>query len=70
MNDFDKLECLAEWAVNNEVLISATLSVCFTYLETVCVVTILFMVTDNGVFGFSNFFCRYYVFNDCAYWAN
>ena len=41
MNVFDELEYLVEWAVNNEVLISAALSVCFTYLEIVCVVTIL-----------------------------
>ena len=41
MNVFYELECLEEWAVNNEVLIPAALSVCFKYLETVCVVTIL-----------------------------
>ena len=41
MNFFDELECLVEWAVNSEVLIPAALSVCFTYIETVCVVTIL-----------------------------
>ena len=41
MNVFDELECLVEWTVNNEVLIPTALSVCFTYLEAVCVVTIL-----------------------------
>ena len=43
MNVFDELECLVEWAVNNEVLIPAALSVCFLYLETVCVVAILYL---------------------------
>ena len=59
MNVFDELECLVEWAVNNEVLILASLSICFTYLE-------MFMVTDNNVFRFSIFLCRFDVFNKCV----
>ena len=38
---FEELEYLVEWAGNNDVLIPSALSVCFTYLETVYVVTIL-----------------------------
>ena len=39
MNVFDELECLVEWAVNNE--IPAALSVSFTYLEKFCVASVL-----------------------------
>ena len=37
INVFDEME----WAVNNDVLVPAAMSVCFTYLETICVVTVL-----------------------------
>ena len=68
MNIFDELEYLVEWALDSEMLIVTALSVCFTYLETVCVVTILFMITDKNVFGFSHFFCSFDVFNYCAHY--